>query len=208
MKQGTLTFKLTLPHYDAPPHRPAPTLGKRVNDERTPGRSRAPKPESVTNAGNKTRQRTARWSRARLPLALPVRDVTLICGGRWGWREGREPYGLERRKGGEGAEKLTLDISHLNAAAIIIHITVKLSDVLDRLNVRREAFLPQRIRKQKATLHPFFFVLLPQGAEIPTLVGKGINVNLCFLTPLSRIAATNCGYMQKKPKLAVVSQLL
>lgn len=29
------------------------------------------------------------------------------------------------KKGGEGAEKLTLDISHLNAAAIIIHITVK-----------------------------------------------------------------------------------
>lgn len=28
-------------------------------------------------------------------------------------------------KRGEGAGKLTLDISHLNAAAIVIHITVK-----------------------------------------------------------------------------------
>lgn len=170
-----------------PPDHPLPTLShvrkKRVNDEHTPCRFPAPNPEGVTNAGNKTRQRTAGWSSSRLPLALPVRDVTLICGageGR-GWGGGREGSHMDWRgkKGGEGAEKLTLDISHLNRAAIIIHITVKLSDAFDVLNVQREAFLPQRVCVHESPPPPtsFFIGIISPEDEIPPLVGNGIDVN-------------------------------
>lgn len=78
MKRGTLTFKLKLTPKTPLPPTPPPSTQEKAG---TPGHSRTPKPEGVTNAGNKSRQRTARWSSARLKLALPVTDVTLICGG-------------------------------------------------------------------------------------------------------------------------------
>lgn len=97
-------------HLQATPHTLEPADLK-ISKRWVHSCSCAPKPEGVTNAGNKTQQRTARCSAARLPLALTVRDVTLIWGRESG---GSVPYGFKRKRG-KGAEKLTLDISHLNA---------------------------------------------------------------------------------------------
>lgn len=53
------------------------------------------------------------------------RDINMWRRGRGVRRDGGGCHMDWGGKRGEGAGKLTLDISHLNAAAIVIHITVK-----------------------------------------------------------------------------------
>lgn len=61
---------------------------------RTHSHTCAPKPEGVTNTGNKIQQRMARWSAALLSLTLTVRDITLI----WGRESGGSTlYGIRSR---------------------------------------------------------------------------------------------------------------
>lgn len=120
----------------------------------------------MTNAGNKSRQRTARWSSARLALALPVRDVTLICGGGGGVCVGVGGCHMDwGGKRGEGAEKLTLDISHLNAAAIVIHITVKAVGCGRRAECATRGVSVARLRARRA---PFLNYYFPGGYDSST----------------------------------------
>lgn len=112
--------------------------------------------------------------------------MTLICDVGAAGSGGGEGSHMDWRgkKGGEGAEKLTLDISHLNAAAIIIHITVKLSDADDGLNVQLEAFLP---------LPPFFFIgIISPEDEISPLVGNGLDVNKSLISGVSQPTVDIC----------------
>lgn len=92
-------------------------------------------------------------------------------------------------KRGEGAGKLTLDISHLNAAAIVIRITVKAVGGGRRAECATRGVSVARLRARRAPLLNYYF---PGGYDSSTGRTRRYCESLISDVGLAH-AAANCG---------------